>query len=134
MQMFEDGSLSAAEAFASGPFSEVTWVTQEVAEEFCVTVNGFHLDEKMVRPARVEELEWVENADLLTAVPWSEATWEPITLMWVDTNKGDDAKPNYRSRFVLRGTRPEIVQNSRWRPRNNSRARRFWRHFGRPFC
>ena len=26
----------------------------------------------------------------------------PITVKWVDTNKGDDKKPNYRSRLVAR--------------------------------
>ena len=26
----------------------------------------------------------------------------PITVKWVDTNKGDDKKPNYRSRVVAR--------------------------------
>ena len=28
-----------------------------------------------------------------------------ITVKWVDTNKGDDKKPNYRSRLVARETK-----------------------------
>ena len=75
--------------------------TQEVAEEFWHTVNGSFLDEKIVRAARSEQLEWVEKADLITAVPRSEATSKKFTLKWVGTGKGDDTKANYRSRLVL---------------------------------
>ena len=37
----------------------------------------------------------------------------PISVKWVDVNKGDDLNPNYRSRLVAR----EIVNASRIPPR-----------------
>ena len=33
---------------------------------------------------------------------WEETNRPPITLKWVDRNKGDDSHPNYRSRLVVR--------------------------------
>ena len=33
---------------------------------------------------------------------WEETNRPPITLKWVDRNKGDEAHPNYRSRLVVR--------------------------------
>ena len=60
------------------------------------------MDPKMVKAARAEEIKWVESADLFDPVPRSEATPKPITLKWVDTNKGDDVNPMCRSRLVLR--------------------------------
>ena len=56
----------------------------------------------MVRTAQVEELEWVQRAELFKPIPRSDATSEPITLKSVDTNRGDDMMPNYRRRLVLR--------------------------------
>ena len=33
---------------------------------------------------------------------WDETGRPPITLKWVDRNKGDDVRENYRSRLVVR--------------------------------
>ena len=42
---------------------------------------------------------------------WRETGKEPVGCRWVDINKGDEAKPNYRSRLVANefntGVRPE---------------------------
>eukprot|EP00972_Heterocapsa_arctica_P108224 15937890-Heterocapsa_arctica.AAC.1 len=35
-------------------------------------------------------------------VPRSECMGKPIPLRWVDTNKGTDIDPNYRSRIVAK--------------------------------
>ena len=56
--------------------------------------------------AREEELQWVEKQQKYEVADIDEA-WEvtgkaPITLKWVDRNKGDWERPNYRSRLVVR--------------------------------
>ena len=80
-------------------------------------VSSSHLDEKIVRVARAEELEWVEKVNLFTAVPRRKATFKPAPRKWVHTNKGDDTKPNSsRSQLVLRDIKV------RWRPKTESRA------------
>ena len=43
-------------------------MTQKGGRGILDTVNSGHLEEKTVREARVQELEWVENADLFTAM------------------------------------------------------------------
>ena len=64
-----------------------------------------YLDPVKVRAARIEELEWVESADLFDLVRRSTAISTPIALKWVETNKGDHIKVKYRSRLVLRDTK-----------------------------
>ena len=71
-------------------------------------VSGAELDPKMVKAARQEEIEYVRKMHLYDKVPISEckrATGRmPITVRWIDINKGDQDKPNYRSRVVARET------------------------------
>ena len=57
------GCLRAVGAVASGPISEAAWTTREVPEEFWDTVNGVYLNGNVVRAARAEEREGVENAE-----------------------------------------------------------------------
>ena len=69
-------------------------------------VNGGWLEPEFVQKARKEELDWVKKQGVYTVVDentcWKETGKAPITLKWVDTNKGDDEKKNYRSRLVVR--------------------------------
>ena len=69
-------------------------------------VSGAELDPKMVRKAREEEIQYVRKMNLYEKVPISqcyETTGKaPITVRWIDINKGDQSNPNYRSRLVAR--------------------------------
>ena len=69
-------------------------------------LSGQVLNDKMVMAARMKELEWFHAKGVWIKVPRSEARATtgrpPITVRWVDVNKGDDACPNYRSRLVAR--------------------------------
>ena len=60
----------------------------------------------MVKEARREEMEYVRKMHPYDKVHISEckrATGKmPITVRWIDINKGDKDKPNYRSRIVAR--------------------------------
>ena len=68
--------------------------------------TGQLLDETRVRIARALEMEYFSSKNVYTKVPRQEAFARagkaPMTVKWVDTNKGDDEHPNYRSRLVAR--------------------------------
>lgn len=108
----EEGSLSIA-ALDVGPVNEepVVAAPQTPAEEeelevYVDDVHGVLLDTKMVREARAEELRWMFEHGTFEVVPrQSAAGHRLVKTLWVDTNKGDDARPDYRSRLCARETR-----------------------------
>ncbi|CAK0875118.1 unnamed protein product [Prorocentrum cordatum] len=67
-------------------------------------VNGGWLDPAGVRAARQEELAWMKHREVFE--PSDEETCRrltgraPLRTRWVDTNKGDEQRPKYRSRLV----------------------------------
>ena len=69
-------------------------------------VSGKALDPKQVRKARGEEIDYVHEMGLYVKVLVSECYKRtgkaPITVRWIDINKGDSESPNYRSRLVAR--------------------------------
>lgn len=79
---------------------------EEHVSEYVDSVTGMALDPEKVLEARKEEMKRVEKQQLWDVVPtdmcWKETKRPPITLKWVDRNKGDDLKPNYGSRLVVR--------------------------------
>ncbi len=60
----------------------------------------------MARAARATELAFFHSKRVLIKVPQADARRQtgkpPISVRWVDVNKGDDLVPNYRSRLVAR--------------------------------
>ena len=79
--------------------------TEEVDEPIIDSNTGAVLDTEKVKAARAEELSWVHMQRIYTKVPLSECEKEgktPITMKWIDRNKGDLQRPNYRSRLVCR--------------------------------
>ena len=68
-------------------------------------VTGMPLDRKGVQKARAEEIEYIRGRKVWTKIPREEAQrrgMKVIKTRWIDINKGDDDKPNYRSRFVAK--------------------------------
>ena len=69
-------------------------------------VFGSPLNPKQVQRARQEEIDYAHKMHLYTKVPIKEvyqATGKgPISVRWIDINKGDDENPEYRSRWVAR--------------------------------
>ena len=59
--------------------------------------------------ARTEELAYMKANGIYAKVPvdtcWAETGKAPLSLRWVDTNKGDDEHEVYRSRLVVRELR-----------------------------
>ena len=64
-------------------------------------VSGATLDPNKVKAARAEELEYVRRMNLYTKVPVSKClrkiAKQPISVRWIDINKGDTINTNYRS-------------------------------------
>ena len=62
-----------------------------------------------MKEARRREMEYFLKKNVWRKRPREEAMRvqgkPPISCKWVDVNKGDDASPNYRSRFVAREVR-----------------------------
>lgn len=78
-------------------------------------VTGAPLKTSLVEEARREEMEYVRGRKIYTKVPIQrcfEATGrQPVTLRWVDVNKGSEEMPNYRSRLVARELRRGAAQS-----------------------
>ena len=75
-------------------------------EEAWDYVSGAQLDPKVVRGARQEEVEYIHKMNLYSKVPikecYNKTNKGPISVRWIDINKGDADRPNYRSRLVAR--------------------------------
>ncbi len=74
-------------------------------------LTGQILNDEMVRKARMCELEFFHSKGVWVKVPMATARKQtgrpPITVRWVDVNKGDELRPNYRSRLVARQMRAQ---------------------------
>ncbi len=98
--------LEGAEAAVA---EKVFAVQQQVHEAYKDSVTGQPLRAELVKAARKLEMEYFEAKQVWEKRPRSEALARtgrvPITVRWIDTNKGDDEHPNYRSRLVAREIR-----------------------------
>ena len=68
-------------------------------------VSGQELDPTMVAAARATELQYVQDKNVWTRMPRSEALQRGLKIVgtrWIDINKGDSRSPVYRSRFVAK--------------------------------
>ena len=79
---------------------------QEDEQMFFDDITGVKLDTQGVLAARREELQWLHRAQVYEKRTiqecWERTGKNPITLKWIDRNKGDKERPNYRSRIVVR--------------------------------
>ena len=115
-QFEKEGKLNSFEA---GPVCQEHDLDPEWYEsEFYDEISGKMLDPEMVKEARAKELEEIYKVrhtgkTLYHKVPIEECYEKtgkaPISVRWIDINKGDDEKPEYRSRLVAR----EIAREKR---------------------
>ena len=72
-------------------------------------VNGGRLKTDEVKEARKIELDWLHHHGVHVRRQFSECLQrtgaKPTPLLWIDTNKNEDVKENYRSRLVVREMR-----------------------------
>ena len=82
---------------------------QGYSGEFKDDISGQVLKGSLARAARATELEFFHSKKVWRKVPKAQARSEtgrpPISVRWVDVNKGDEVNPNYRSRLVARQLR-----------------------------
>ena len=75
-------------------------------EKFVDDLTGQPLDPVLCREARKKEMEFVKDKGLWVkrsiSECWKRTGRPPVTVRWVETNKGDDVNPNIRSRLVAR--------------------------------
>eukprot|EP00971_Amphidinium_carterae_P049555 976725-Amphidinium_carterae.3 len=78
----------------------------EQEEEYIDDIYGTLLDPELVRQARQLELDWIKSREVYRRVPLRECfertKKKPLSMKWVDTDKGDQERPNYRSWLVCR--------------------------------
>ena len=78
----------------------------DVETEYYDEVSGALLDPRMVREARSKEIEFVRQFGVYEKVPAEQTVGKTkVSIKWVDVNKGDASKPEYRSRLVGRELR-----------------------------
>ena len=69
-------------------------------------LTGQPLRDDLVKIARAKELEFFCSKGVWLKVPrqrsFDRIGRPPISVRWVDVNKGDEYEPNYRSRFAAR--------------------------------
>ena len=66
-------------------------------------MNGGRLVKSKVINARKLEMDYIKRLGVYEKVPRAQAGKSKIiSVRWIDTNKGDDASPDYRSRLVAR--------------------------------
>ena len=96
---------SPHEALAGSPASAVADADADTAGVFVDDVRGGALDAERVGAARREEVEWCRKMCVWERYPRTDMLAEggrAISLRWVDTDKGDAQRPNYRSRLCVR--------------------------------
>ena len=93
------------ESNTSGPICEEPFVPADYIEEYWDDANAGLLPAEEVKKARTLEMDYFKKQGVYRKVSVTQCYTEglrPITVRWLDTNKGDPEKPNYRSRLVAR--------------------------------
>ena len=79
---------------------------EEELEVYWDDSKGGYLDAKLVRKARMEEIAELLRYKVYEKRPIAECLKvtgkKPMGIGWVDTNKGDNDNPEYRSRIVAK--------------------------------
>ena len=77
---------------------------EEYVESFFDNLTGRELLPDLVRQARASELEFIQELGVWKIVPRHELPEGTVVVKgrWVDINKGDADRPNYRSRYVAK--------------------------------
>ena len=83
---------------------------QDSAQDvFYDNLTGFELDPKLVREARRQEMEYLLELGVWrvcdVAEAWSVCGRPPVSVSWVDLNRGDALIAEYRSRLVVNETK-----------------------------
>ena len=96
----EDGVL--LNVLANGnSYGELLNLKAQNDEVFLDDLTGQHLDPALVREARAKEMEYVRSKSLWIKKQVKDCldktSRPPVTVRWVDINKGDEKSPDIRS-------------------------------------
>jgi hypothetical protein len=101
-QLQAEGLLCSLEVGPTNQTPEVDW--EESFPEVFDTVSGKALDPVLITEARNLEIEYIRRygvyKKVLYETSFQRVGKKPIKSKWVDINKGDDGRPDYRSRRV----------------------------------
>ena len=107
-QMEEDGSKEIGEVGSTGRWDQGCG-QRELMSMMTDDVSGQTLRPELVREAREHELQFFRDKRVIEKVPKGTARQtterDPIPVRWVDTNKGDDERPQCRKRLVAQQVR-----------------------------
>ena len=109
---------------------EIETLCQEASHgysgKFKDDISGQVLRDELVREARRVELDFFNKKGVWMKVPYEEARKRtgkpPITVRWVDTNKGDEVEENYRSRLVARQLKTHPTSRLRLHSRRSKQS------------
>ena len=107
-----DGPEKGSESYwiAGGDSPRVLKLKVADNDRFVDDLTGQALDPALCRAARKKEMDFVRDKGLWIKRSvkecWDRTRGPPVTVRWVETNKGDDVVPNIRSRLVARQIRP----------------------------
>ena len=94
---------------AAGDMNGVNWAEEQIFDD----ISGKQLNNSEVLRARMEEMEEIRKHGVYKKVPIEKCREktgkEPISVRWVDVNKGDDVNTEIRSRLVAK----EIKRDNR---------------------
>ena len=109
MSSYHDALTGERLSVEESAVAERVFAVHSKDEVFKDSVTGQPLEKALVRAARKLEMEYFEEKNVWERRPRAEALARtgkaPISVRWIDTNKGDDDEPNYRSRLVAREIR-----------------------------
>ena len=109
--MFDGGEPKAVEEFYTFGDRQGNVLKMAIAsdEKFMDDLTGQPFDPILCRAARKKEMDFVRDKGLWVKRSvdecWKRTGRPPVTVRWVETNKGDDVTPNIRSRLVARQIR-----------------------------
>ena len=107
--MGRDGQLTIAAVELEEPELLSLPVNDDGDQEFRDRSTGLLLNPEMVKKGRELEMQYMEELKVLEDsdrdVWMTETGRPPIPTDWVDINKGDSLRPNYRSMLVCQETR-----------------------------
>ncbi len=84
----------------------ISQLSEETFGEFYDTISGEVLESKLIKKAREAEMEPFKKREVYEKVPleecWKVTGRAPVGVKWVDCNKGDKEKLEYRCRLVAK--------------------------------
>ena len=103
--MQEIGMIGEVQSGISHPVDQPE--VEAAPGEYWDDVTGVPSKHKLVRKARRDETQEFAKHGMYTKVPGKRECWAatgkgPIGVRWVDINKGDEDRPEYRSRLVAK--------------------------------